>query len=65
MAKAQEALQILALEQLPAGVEIDGQPLGLVGVEHALGHIHVHTTEGIAKMLNGVEIDNDVMVNRR
>ena len=65
VAEAQEAFEILALEQLPAGIEIDGQALGLVGVEHALGHIHFHATQGIAEMLNGVEIDEDVVVNGR
>ena len=65
VAEAQKAREILALKQLPAGVEINGQSLGLVGVEHALRHIHIDATKGIAKMLNGVEINEDVVVNGR
>lgn len=56
VAKAQESLQGFAFEQLLTWVEVDIQPLGIIYVVHALGHIHFHAAEGIGQLPHRLQI---------
>jgi len=64
VAKAQVSLQGFAFEQLLTWVEVDIQPLGIVHVVHALGHIHFHAAEGIGKLPHSLQIQAQIAVYR-
>ena len=64
VAKAQESLQGFAFEQLLTWVEVDIQPLGIVHVVHALGHIHFHAAEGIGQLPHRLQIQAQITVYR-
>jgi len=64
VAKAQETLQGFAFEQLRTRVEVDIQPLGIVHVVHALGHIHFHAAEGIGQLPHRLQIQAQIAVYR-
>jgi len=46
---AEETFKLITFEPLHAGVEIDGEALAVVHVNHSFGHIDVHASEGIAQ----------------
>ncbi len=64
VSKAQEPLQGLAFEQLRTRVEVDIQPLGIVHVVHALGHIHFHAAEGIGQLPHRLQIQAQIAIYR-
>jgi hypothetical protein len=60
----EESLQFLPLQNLQTGVKIDVQPLGIVDVVHALGHIHFHPAEGIGQPGHGIQIHFEMAFDR-
>ena len=63
MAETQEALDVLAAQHLAAGLQIDVQVLGVVVVEHALGHIHLQAPQGIPEAPDHRQVDQDVVLH--
>jgi len=63
VAETQEALQFRPLQQLPAGVEIDGQPLAVIHVVKPLGHIHFDAAEGISQALHRIQVQHQVAIH--
>ena len=64
VAVAEEPLQVLAFENLHAGIEVDVEALAVVHVVHALGHIHLNAVEGVGQSLNGAQVHLEVVVHR-
>jgi len=64
VAEAKEALQLLALQQLGAGVEVDDEALAVVHVVHALRYIHFNAAEGIGHLVDGRQIHLEVPLDR-
>ena len=64
VAEAEEAFQLISLEPLGAWVEIDVEALAVIGVNHPLGHVHIHAPEGVAQAFDGLEVDAHIAINR-
>ena len=62
--EAQEALQLLALEQLESWIEVDVKPLAAVLVKHSFRHIHFNAAEGIGHLVDGRQIHLEVALDR-
>ena len=64
MTEAQEALQLFALEHLETRIEVDGEPLAVVLVEHSLRHIHFNAAKGIGHLVDGRQIHLEMPLDR-
>ena len=64
VAEAQEAFDIAAAQHLAAGLQIDVEALGSIGVDHPLGHIHLQSAEGIAEAADHREVHKNVVLHR-
>ena len=63
VAEAQEAQQVVALEHLATGVEINAQVLAAIDINHPFGDLHLHSSQGIPDPGHRVQIHLDVAID--
>ena len=64
VAEPQEALEVSALEDLAAWLQIDVQALGVVVIPHALGHVDLKAAQGIPQAPDHRQVHQDVVTHR-